>query len=110
MPATQTPVPADVTILVDNYEEELDRLWWVRLRGRARVLDDGEERDQALALLKEKYPQYRSEPPDGPMLAVDVTEVREWNASRDLELPHPELVDQDAELRVPLVVRDALRR
>src|SRR6185295_6112555 len=25
-------------------------------------------------------------------------------------LPHPELVDQDAKLRVPLVVRDALRR
>jgi hypothetical protein len=24
-------------------------------------------------------------------------------------LPHPELIDQDAELRVPLVVRDALR-
>jgi hypothetical protein len=43
------------------------------------VLDDGEKRERALALLQEKYPQYRSEPPDGPVLAVDVTEVREWS-------------------------------
>jgi PPOX class probable F420-dependent enzyme len=70
----------EVTILVDCYEEDWDRLWWIRLRGRARVLDDGEERERALELLREKYPQYRAEPPDGPVLAVDVTEVREWAA------------------------------
>jgi len=69
----------DVTILVDHYEENWDGLWWIRLRGRARVLDDGDERQRALALLQEKYPQYRTEPPDGPVLAVDVTEVREWS-------------------------------
>ena len=70
----------DVTILVDHYDDDWDRLWWIRLRGLARVLDDGDERDHALALLQEKYPQYRTEPPDGPVLAVDVTEVREWTA------------------------------
>jgi PPOX class probable F420-dependent enzyme len=70
----------DVTILVDHYEENWDRLWWIRLRGHARVLDEGAERDRALALLQEKYPQYRAEPPDGPVLAVDVTDVREWQS------------------------------
>jgi PPOX class probable F420-dependent enzyme len=70
----------DVTILVDHYEDDWGRLWWIRLRGRARVLDDGEERDRALALLADKYAQYRTEPPDGPVLAVDVTDVREWSA------------------------------
>ena len=70
----------DVTILVDHYEEEWGRLWWIRLRGRARVLDHGEEREHALTLLQEKYPQYRTEPPDGPVLAVDVAEVRECSA------------------------------
>ena len=70
----------EVTILVDHYEEDWSRLWWIRLRGRARVLDDGPERERALALLAEKYPQYRAEPPEGPVLAVDVTEVREWRA------------------------------
>jgi PPOX class probable F420-dependent enzyme len=69
----------DVTILVDHYDDDWSRLWWIRLRGRARVLDDGPERERALALLAEKYPQYRAEPPDGPVLAVDVTEVREWS-------------------------------
>jgi PPOX class probable F420-dependent enzyme len=68
----------EVTILVDHYEEDWARLWWIRLRGRARVLDEGEERERALTLLAEKYPQYRSEPPEGAVLAVDVTEWREW--------------------------------
>ena len=54
--------------------------WWIRLRGRARVLDDGEEREDATALLQEKYPQYRTEPPNGPVLAVEVIDVREWTA------------------------------
>ena len=70
----------DVTVLVDHYDEDWGQLWWIRLRGRARVLDGGEEREHALALLQEKYPQYRSEPPDGPVLAVDVTDVRDWSA------------------------------
>ena len=68
----------DVTVLVDHYDEDWSRLWWIRLRGRARVLDDGEERERALALLRDKYPQYREEPPDGAVLAVDITDVLAW--------------------------------
>jgi PPOX class probable F420-dependent enzyme len=68
----------DVTVLVDHYDEDWRLLWWIRLRGLARVLDDGAERDRALEVLAEKYPQYRTDPPDGPVLAVDVTEVRRW--------------------------------
>jgi PPOX class probable F420-dependent enzyme len=74
-------VRPDVTILVDHYDEEWTQLWWIWLRGRARVLDEGEERERALELLAEKYPQYRDEPPDGPVLAVDVYETRAWSAS-----------------------------
>jgi PPOX class probable F420-dependent enzyme len=73
-------VRPDVTVLVDHYEDDWSRLWWIRLRGQARVLDEGEERERALELLAEKYPQYRREPPDGPVLAVDVTEVRSWSS------------------------------
>ena len=69
-----------VTVLVDHYEDDWSRLWWIRLRGRARVLDDGSELEHALRLLVEKYPQYRDEPPHAPVLAVDVSEVREWSA------------------------------
>ena len=70
----------DVTILVDHYDEDWSGLWWIRLRGRARVLDDGDEREHALALLAEKYPQYQAQPPEGPVLAVDVSEIRQWSA------------------------------
>src|SRR6185436_19134818 len=55
----------DVTILVDHYDEDWAQLWWIRVRGRARVLDDGDERAHALELLASKYEQYRAEPPDG---------------------------------------------
>src|SRR2546421_5771856 len=66
----------DVTVLVDHYDDDWSRLWWIRLRGRARVLDEGAELEHALRLLVEKYPQYRDEPPGAPVLAVDVTEIR----------------------------------
>src|SRR5689334_3876170 len=36
----------DATVLVDAYDEDWSRLWWVRLRGRARVLDGGDEHDR----------------------------------------------------------------
>jgi PPOX class probable F420-dependent enzyme len=71
----------DVTVLVDHYDEDWQRLWWIRLRGRARVLDDGDERERALALLAEKYPQYRDGPPDGSVLAIDVGEMRSWSST-----------------------------
>ena len=70
----------DVTVLVDHYDEAWTRLWWVRLRGRARVLDRGEEAARALALLTAKYEQYREAPPGLPVLAVDVEEWRGWAA------------------------------
>lgn len=72
----------EVTVLVDHYDEDWERLWWIRLRGRARVLDEGPERDRALGLLGKKYAQYREAPPDGAVLAVDVDEVRGWSADQ----------------------------
>ena len=70
----------DVTVLVDHYDDDWSRLWWVRLRGRARVLDGGEEAVRALALLVEKYEPYRAAPPGLPVLAVDIDEWRGWAA------------------------------
>jgi len=71
----------DVTVLVDHYEDDWGRLWWVSLRGRARVLDTGEEAERALRLLVDKYEQYGREPPGRPVLAVDILEWRSWDAS-----------------------------
>jgi PPOX class probable F420-dependent enzyme len=68
----------DVTVLVDEYDDDWRRLWWVRLRGRARVLESGEEAERAVRLLVDKYEQYRAEPPGYPVLAIDVAEWRSW--------------------------------
>jgi PPOX class probable F420-dependent enzyme len=70
-----------VTVLVDHYDDDWRRLWWVRLRGRARVLDAGEEADRALRRLAAKYEHYRTDPPGIPVLAIDVDEWRAWEAA-----------------------------
>jgi PPOX class probable F420-dependent enzyme len=66
------------TVIIDHYEEDWSALWWVRLRGRGRVLDDGEEARRALRALAEKYPQYTRDPPAGPVIALDIAEWRGW--------------------------------
>ena len=73
-------VRPDVTVLVDHYEDDWARLWWARLRGRARVLDGGDEAERAIAALTAKYVQYREAAPGPPVLAIDVTELRSWSA------------------------------
>jgi PPOX class probable F420-dependent enzyme len=69
------------TVLVDHYEEDWSRLWWARLRGEARVLEDGPEFARAIELLTAKYAQYREATPAGPVIAVEVTEWRGWSAA-----------------------------
>jgi PPOX class probable F420-dependent enzyme len=69
----------EVTVLVDHYEEDWSQLWWVRLDGTAKVLDEGTEREQALELLGAKYRQYRTEPPTGPVIAVRIEAWRGWH-------------------------------
>lgn len=71
-----------VSVLVDGYDEDWSRLWWVRLDGLARTVEGERERARALGLLEAKYEQYRSEPPDGPVLAVEIERRRGWSASR----------------------------
>jgi PPOX class probable F420-dependent enzyme len=71
----------DVAVLVDRYDDaDWTRLWWVRIRGHARVLEGGEEAAEALAQLIAKYPQYRETAPGLPVLAIDVVGWYEWKA------------------------------
>ena len=70
-----------VAVLADHYEEDWAALWWVRADGAARVLDAGDEARSAVARLTERYAQYRSSPPPGPVLAVDVERWAGWSAS-----------------------------
>ena len=67
-----------VEVLIDHYEEDWSRLWWVRLRGTARVTDLHEH---ALELLQQKYEQYRAAPPEGPLIEIRIAERTEWASS-----------------------------
>jgi PPOX class probable F420-dependent enzyme len=71
------------TVLVDHYDDDWSRLWWVRIRGRAvvhRQRDD--ESLTALAALVAKYPQYRERPPSGAVYRIALDEVRCWRAGQ----------------------------
>jgi PPOX class probable F420-dependent enzyme len=67
-----------VALLIDHYSEDWTALWWVRLDGTAQVVASGDERDHALEHLREKYEQYRREPPPGPVIVMAVTRWRAW--------------------------------
>lgn len=70
-----------VAVLADHYDEDWARLWWVRADGQAAVLDEPREMARPLALLTERYPQYRQAPPAGPVIAIDVERWTGWAAS-----------------------------
>ena len=70
----------DVAVLVDHYDEDWSRLWWVRLDGTATVHEDGSRYERGLELLGTKYELYRAEPPAGPVIAVRIERWRGWEA------------------------------
>ena len=75
----------DVVVLIDHYHDDWAQLWWIRLRGWARVLDSGDEAERALRLLSRKYDQYRRQRPGLPVLAIDIREWYGWDASESAE-------------------------
>jgi PPOX class probable F420-dependent enzyme len=69
---------AAVTVLADHYEDDWTRLWWVRARGEAIVVD--EPADELVEALMAKYVQYRERPPSGPAIVIGVTQISGWDA------------------------------
>jgi PPOX class probable F420-dependent enzyme len=77
-----------VSLLLDHYEEDWRRLWWLRVDGAARVVEPAGARadaepEAALAALRAKYPQYLSvavlrEP--ATLIRVEPLRVRSWCA------------------------------
>ena len=71
-----------VALLADHYTDDWTQLWWVRVDGSAR-LADGTEADTAIRLLTDRYPQYVSQPPPGPVIAIEVARWTGWQAAGD---------------------------
>lgn len=65
-------------LVVDHYEEDWDRLWWIRVEGTARIVADGAGYERARRALGDKYRQYRTAPPPGPAILLQVERVVAW--------------------------------
>jgi PPOX class probable F420-dependent enzyme len=78
-----------VELLIDEYQDDWSRLWWLRVAGDARVVQPPQpERDPdvapVIAALRSKYPQYAALPVlrDPPtLLVVRPTRMQSWCAS-----------------------------
>ena len=75
-----------VAIVVDRYDEDWSHLAWVMVEGVATILESGDDRDAAVALLNEKYAQYETLSLEGrPIVRVEIERASEWSS----EAPSP---------------------
>lgn len=68
-----------VSLLVHHYEDDWDALWWVRVDGRAHVVDEPGP-DGLLEPLVAKYPAYVTRPPAGPAIVIRIERLTGWSA------------------------------
>jgi PPOX class probable F420-dependent enzyme len=71
-----------VALLIDRYSDDWSALAYVLVRGTAVLLaPGGEEHGRAIALLRERYPQYQAMPiQDQPVIAIRAASVVAWGA------------------------------
>jgi len=75
-----------VALLVDQYDEDWTRLWYVLVRGEAELVSAPVERKRAIQHLRAKYPQYDASilADDAPILRITPIRVTAWGEiSRD---------------------------
>jgi PPOX class probable F420-dependent enzyme len=70
-----------VSVLVDHYDDDWTKLWWVRADGSARIVIDGAVFETGIAQLTHRYAQYRSARPAGPVVAISIERMTGWSAS-----------------------------
>ena len=70
-----------VALIVDDYNEDWSQLAYVLIQGEAEVLEDGEERERAEGLLRQKYAQYEKLLDRGcPVVKITPTSVASWGS------------------------------
>ena len=71
-----------VALVIDSYEEDWSRLWYILVTGSATLLGPGNEQSKAVAMLREKYPQYRDmDLEDAPVIKINPDKVVSWVGS-----------------------------
>lgn len=69
-----------VSFLADHYDDDWAKLWWVRVDGRAAVIDRGPDFSWAIAALTSRYSQYQKVSVPGPVILIDPVRVVGWAA------------------------------
>jgi coenzyme F420-0:L-glutamate ligase/coenzyme F420-1:gamma-L-glutamate ligase len=68
-----------VSLVIDDYSEDWSALAYVLVQGAAEVLEDGDERDRAEEMLRQKYSQYSELLEKGcTVLKITPTSVTSW--------------------------------
>lgn len=77
----ETPL---VALLIDEYEEDWTRLWYVLIRGKANLVPSSAHDERALALRKltAKYPQYARGmlTDDAPIIRISAERIIAWGS------------------------------
>lgn len=68
-------------LLVDHYDADWSRLWWVRADGEASVVDEPPSSHRGLELLAARYPAYADARPAGPLVVIRVNRWSGWSAA-----------------------------
>jgi PPOX class probable F420-dependent enzyme len=73
-------ITPQVALLIDQYDEDWTRLWYVLVRGEAKLVSAAAERKRALAQLRAKYPQYRAGmlADDAPIVRITPQRITSW--------------------------------
>jgi PPOX class probable F420-dependent enzyme len=71
-----------VALLIDRYDEDWTQLWYIFIRGKAKLLPTHKHRERAWALrkLRAKYPQYTETmlPNDAPIIRITPDRTAFW--------------------------------
>ena len=71
----------EVSLLVERWDEDWSHLGWLRLSGRATLLEPSALPPDAVERLREKYPQYATHALESsPMIAIDIDSATGWGA------------------------------
>lgn len=69
------------SVLVDHYDPDWSRLWWVRADGTAAVADEPASGHPGLEALAARHSAYRVQPPGGPLIVVTISCWSSWSSA-----------------------------
>lgn len=71
---------ARASVLVERYDDDWSRLWWVRASGRAALVDDETLDTRARAELTARFPTYRTDASIARVVALRIERLVGWRA------------------------------